>query len=92
VAGKREGIETERPRDPIVTAAADNVPRAPVAAEAGTACDRVVGADIVDPRIASDTTTDCPGRTGRVNEKTVVGTSVDNQDLGKSGWTDTRNG
>jgi hypothetical protein len=55
VAGKREGIATERLRkDPIVAVVADNVPRAPVVVEAGTACGRGVGANIVDlvlPRV-----------------------------------------
>ena len=93
MAGKREEIATEHPKkDPIVTAAADNVPRAPGAAEAGTTCGRVVGADIVDLRTASDTTTDCPDRIGRVNGKMVVGTSVGSQDSGKTGWRDTQNG
>ena len=92
MAGKREGIATERLRkDPIVTAVVDNVPRAPVVGEAGMACGRAVDANIVDRHTASDTTTGCPGRADRANERTVGGTSVDSQDLGKTGWTDTQN-
>ena len=86
MAGKPEGIATERLRkDLIVAAVVDNVPRAPVVVEAGTACGRAVGVNIVDSRTASDTTIDCPGRADRANEKTVGGRSVDSQGLGKTG-------
>lgn len=93
MAGKREGIATECLRkDPIVTAVADDVPRAPVVVEAGMGCGRAVDANTVDRRTASNTTTDCPGRADREeNERTVGGTSGDSQDLGKTGWMDTQN-
>jgi len=92
VAGKHEGITTERLRkDPIVAAVADNVPPAPVVGEAGTACGRAVDANIVDRRIASNTTTDRPGRADRANERTAEDMCVDSQNLGKTEWRGTRN-
>jgi hypothetical protein len=78
-------------KGPIVAVVADSVPRAPVVVEAGTARGRGVDANIVDRRTVSGTTTDCPGRTDRANERTVGGRPVDSQDLGKTGWTDTQN-
>lgn len=92
MAGKREGIAIERLRkDPIAAAVADNVPQAPVVAEAGMPCGRTVDANIADRRTAANTTTDCPGRIDRVNERTVGGTSIGIQDLGKTEWIDTQN-
>ena len=92
MVGKREGITAERLRkDPIVAAVADNVPQAPVVGEAGTACGRAVDANIVDRRTGSDTTSDRPGRTDRVNERTAGGTYVDSQNLGKTEWRGTQN-
>lgn len=93
MAGKREAIATERlKKDPIAAVVADNVPQATVAAEAGMVHGKAVDDNIVDPHTASNTTIDRPGRADRVNEMVVGGTSVGNWGLGKTGWTDTRNG
>lgn len=93
MAGKREGIATERLRkDPIATAVVDSVPRVPVVSEAGTACDRAADVNIVGHRTVSDTTTDCPGRLDRANERTVGGTPVDSRGLGRAGWMGIQNG
>ena len=93
MAGKVWEIAAERPRkDQIASVVGDNVPQAPVAAEFGTACGMAVDANIVDPRTASGTTTGCPGRTGRANERMAEGMSAGSQGLGRTGWMGTRSG
>lgn len=86
-------IAAERPRKgQIAPAVVDNVPQVPVAAESDMAYGMVVDASIVDPRTASGTTTGCPGRTGRLSERTVEGMPAGSQGLGKTGWMGTQNG
>lgn len=68
----------EHPRkDPIATAVADNRPQRSVAAEAGTAYGKIVGASIVSRHTAWNTTTAYPDRPGSAGEKTAGDTYVD---------------
>lgn len=76
--------------DQVVTV--DKVRRATVVVGAGMAYGKTVDVNIVGPHTASSTTVGHPDRAGKVNERTVGGTSVDSQRLGKTGWTDTQNG
>lgn len=93
MAGRHEGSSPGHPRKvQIAAVVAGNGPQATVAAVVDMTCGKVAGADIAGHHTASYTTIGRLDRPGKVNERWVGCMVVDNRGLGKTGWSDSRNG